>query len=243
MRSPIIGIPLEREQQYDERPRLVVNRAYIDAVERSGGVPLPIPVSGEAAQRALFERCDGLLLPGGADIDPRHYGEDVRADCSVRWDEEVDISHLRLGRWALDEDLPLLAICRGMELVNVLRGGTLWQDLTVQGATQAQHTGLDRVAIAHDIEVAPGTGLDRIAGARRLATNSLHHQAVRRLGEGLVASAWSPDGIVEALEDPDARFCIGIQSHPEELIEAQPWPAAVFAAFVAAAAGSEWPVG
>ncbi len=198
--------------------------AYAEAVRRAGVEPVlispdaPLPITG----------LDGLLISGGSDIDPARYGEEPHATTDSV-DRERDAMEAALIEQALAADLPLLAICRGLQLLNVVRGGTLVQHL--------ENTAMHRVkdlAEVHRIEVVPGTRLASIIGPASQVVNSRHHQAVGRLGQGLRVSATAPDGVVEALEDPLKRFVVAVQWHPEERIGIGAHDRALFEAFAAA---------
>jgi putative glutamine amidotransferase len=231
----IVGITLRPQAMPGTPPRYVQNRRYIEGLTAAGAVPLGIPpLAGERTLRALYDRCDALLLPGGPDVEPSRYAEEVRADCHVETAPELDAAELPLTRWALDDGRPILAICRGLQVLNVALGGTLWQDVVVQHAGQDGHDSEDRAALVHDVAVVPGTLLHRVVGADRLRVNSVHHQAVRELGRGLVVSARAGDGLVEGAELPD-RPVLGVQCHPEELAGGEAWAAALFGWLAAAA--------
>lgn len=238
----VVGITLRPQVADGTPPRYVQNRRYVDGLIAAGAVPLGIaPVADERTLRALYDRCDALLLPGGPDVEPRRYGEEPRADCHLSTAPELDAAELPLLRWALDEGRPLLAICRGLQVLNVALGGTLWQDIAVQQGGGAGHDGNDRAQPVHDVAVTPGTLLHRVVGVDTVRWNSVHHQAVRELGRGLVANAQAPDGVVEGAELPD-RPVLGVQCHPEELAASAPWARSLFgwlvdAAREAAAAG------
>jgi putative glutamine amidotransferase len=234
--GPLVGITLRPRRDGGQR-RLFQNAAYFDAVSASGGVPVGIPLlDDDDALRAVYERCDAVLLPGGPDVEPSHYGEETRADCDVDVEPELDHTELRLARWAAEDDRPLLGICRGAQLLNVALGGALWQDIAVQLGGDINHDRHDaeRHLLSHSIEVVDGTRLGAIAPAV-VQSNSLHHQAIRRLAASLTASAYSPDGLIEAVEGADSRFLLAVQSHPEELVSVQDWARRLFDEFVAAA--------
>jgi putative glutamine amidotransferase len=237
MTAPVVGITLRPQAGAPDRPpRLVQNRAYLDAIEAAGAIPLPLPLlRDEERMRVLYERCDALCLPGGPDVEPGRYGEEEGAGCEVETAAELDDAEMLLTRWLVADDRPTLAICRGIQVVNVALGGSLWQDLATQGATPVAHRREPRTALAHDVRVVPGTLLHRTLGVDALRVNSLHHQAIRRVGEGLQASGCSDDGLVEAVEMPDRRFLLGVQWHPEELVAEQVEARRLFAALVAAA--------
>jgi putative glutamine amidotransferase len=237
MTAPVVGITLRPQPGAPDRPpRLVQNRAYLDAIEAAGAIPLPVPLlRDEERMRALYDRCDALCLPGGPDIEPARYGEAVRDGCNVETAGELDDAELLLTRWLVADDRPTLAICRGIQVVNVALGGTLWQDITVQAASPAAHRVEPRGALAHRVHVEPGTLLHRTVGADTLQVNTLHHQAIRRVGEGLHVSGRADDGLVEAVEMPGMRFLLGVQWHPEELVAEQVEAGRLFAALVSAA--------
>jgi putative glutamine amidotransferase len=216
-----------------------LNRAYFDALESAGAIALPIPITHDADRlRFYFELLDGLLLPGGADVEPRRYGAVAREDCNLYVMPELDEVELTLARWAIADGLPVLGICRGIQVLNVACEGTLWQDVNVEGPTPNEHIEHDREPrdlLVHELEVEPGTLLARTLGETHLRVNSLHHQAIRDLGPSLKAVAHSPDGLVEGVELPDHEFVLGIQCHPEELSPKEKWAARLFAGLVEAA--------
>jgi putative glutamine amidotransferase len=239
-RPVVVGITLRPVTGEGHPERLVINRVYADALERAGAVPLGIPTLRDPEHAlALLEGCDGLLLPGGPDVGPDRYGEELRSDCRTEAVPDLDEVEVQLATRALLVDLPLLAICRGCQLLNVVRGGSLWQDVVVQGVGDAAHdgerAGTPRTAVVHPLAVEPGSLLAAVLGRAEVGVNSLHHQALCRLGEGLRAVGWSPDGLVEAVELPGRRFVVGLQCHPEEHSGSELWAARLFAAFVEAA--------
>ena len=202
MRAPVIGVAWLRPD-------------YRAALERAGAEVRELIPAQDGLPEAL-DRCDGVLLTGGADVDPAEYGEPIQHP-SV----EVDAYELALARAALERDLPLLAICRGAQVLNVAAGGTLVQDIPTQHPTTIAHS-IERPkdALVHDVILESGTGLaallhDRLSADGRMRVNSRHHQSVRDVAAGFVISAVAPDGIVEAIERPAARFCLGVQWHPE----------------------------
>ena len=236
---PVIGIPcLAAERAISHRPLYGNNQSYVRAVAQAGGIPLLLPPQFGAAQLAeLAERLDGLLLAGGEDVSPALYGEDAIPQCETPSPERDELE-LELTRWALDHDLPLLAICRGIQLLNVATGGTLYQDLPTQQPGAQRHAWSDhpRTHLAHEMLVAPGSPLAGILGSERLAVNSLHHQAIARLGAGVDVLARAPDGVIEAIAVEGHSFALGVQYHPEELAPTDPPSQRLFAAFVAASA-------
>jgi len=232
----IVGITLRPQAGAPDRPpRLVQNRAYLDAIEAAGAVPLPLPLLRDPDRlRALYECCDAVCLPGGPDVEPPLYGEEARAGCDISSEAELDTTEMLLTRWLLADDRPALAICRGIQVLNVALGGTLWQDIAVQGAGDPRHHDKRRTELIHDVQVERGSLLHRVLGRDRVRVNSLHHQAINRVGEGLSVSARSDDGLVEAVELPERRFLLGVQWHPEELVGEHDWAQRLFGALVAA---------
>lgn len=190
---------------------------YVASIEQSGGRARILEVS-ESPKKVLAE-IHGLLLTGGGDVDPVFYREERHP--SVHDAEPGrDEFELDLARRALDTDIPVLAICRGAQVLNVAAGGSLVQDIPSQVAGQLPHSvNTPKDHVAHDVTVATGTRLEAALGpAVSVGTcrvNSRHHQSVGRIGRGLVATATSPDGVIEAIEAPDAAFCLGVQWHPE----------------------------
>jgi putative glutamine amidotransferase len=177
----------------------------------------------ETPLRAIFERLDGLILSGGGDIQPTLFGEqDSGLLRSV--DEQRDQMELALARWALAEGLPLLAICRGIQVLNVATGGTLIQDIPTQVSDALSHssTGRPMDAVNHTVEVAVDSRLAALVGAGKLGVNTAHHQAVKAVGGGLIITARAPDGVIEAVEHSTHPFCVGVQWHPEAMVESQP---------------------
>jgi len=238
-RSPLIGLTLRTPAELHLPPVLARNRAYFDALEAAGATPVGISASlSEARLRELFDLCDGICLPGGPDVEPTLYGEETRADCSVETDPELDRAEMLLVRWALDGDKPLLAICRGAQVLNVALGGTLWQDVGTMRATDHDHYPVSsRGEVTHNIEVSPDSRLRTIAGGDVVDVNSMHHQAVRDLGDDLLISARAHDGLVEGVEHPGRRFVVGVQCHPEELYLERQWARRLFVDFVDATRG------
>ncbi len=232
----LIGVPLRPFAGTGFPPKLALNRAYFDALEAAGATTLPIPVlHDERHLRVLYDLIDGLLLPGGVDIEPRRYGAEPREDCHLNVMPELDDVDLKLATWAVADDLPVLGICRGIQTLNVACGGTLWQDLQVEGAATESHDRDPRDSLVHGLEIEPWSQLAHTLGATDIQVNSLHHQAIREVGGDLRAVARSTDGLIEGVEIPGHRFVLGIQCHPEELVRTEPWAVRLFEGFVAAA--------
>ncbi|MFN2569574.1 MAG: gamma-glutamyl-gamma-aminobutyrate hydrolase family protein [Candidatus Dormibacteria bacterium] len=237
--APIIAVTLGNEPRQGRAPQLAQHRSYFEALEREGAVPLGVPLlSDVGGLRRLYERCDGLLLPGGPDVAPELYAQVPDGSCGVYVDPPLDRVEMELLRWAIKDDRAVLGICRGLQLLNVCCGGTLWQDLRVQNGATLMHqpNGGRRVDLSHGLALEPDSRLHLILGSDHVEVNSLHHQGIRRLGNGLAVAGRSGDGLVEAVEMPDRRFVIALQSHPEELSGTPGWAELLFRAFVAAAA-------
>ena len=210
---PVVGITLGD----GDRPGYHSMREdYVRSVERSQAVPVVLPALRPEDAAALLDRLDGLVLSGGIDVDPALYGEAPHPKLG-RVDRHRDEFELALTREALARDLPLLAICRGQQVLNVATGGSLVQDIPseLKGAVTHDAPGR-RTRRSHTVEVTPGSKLGEILGEGTLSVNSFHHQAVDRLGKGLVVSARSSrDGVIEGVERPGAAFVVGVQWHPE----------------------------
>lgn len=232
---PIVAMPLRPDSNASPR-RVYQKRLYFDALEAAGALVLPLPLTPDEARiHALYEHCDAVCLPGGPDVAPERYGQTARDDCGVDSAPELDAVDFALARWAVSDGVPLLAICRGVQVLNVALGGTLWQDVArqVDGALCHRHEARD--ALVHPIDLTPGSRLRDVVGDRCVDVNSLHHQAIRDVAKSLAVTARAPDGLVEAVEHPNHLFVVGVQCHPEDLYAEYPWASRLFQAFVAAA--------
>ena len=214
MSVPLIGITSGTE------PVLpgfyILRHDYVRAVELSGGVPLVLAPAGAALHPALLSKLDGLVLTGGIDVTPLLYGKAAKrtvTDTSAERDE----FEVKLVLAALAHGLPILAICRGMQLLNVALGGTLVQDIRSETGSGVRHDDFarPRTDVAHTVSIRRGSRLHALLGLDEVEVNSLHHQAVDRLATPLVAAAFAPDGLIEAVEIPEERFVLGVQWHPE----------------------------
>ena len=233
----VAGIPLRPFSTGDFPPKLALNRTYFDSLEVAGCEIVPIPILRDVSRlRFHYELLDALVLPGGADVEPRRYGTVARDDCGLYMMPELDEAEFTLLRWAIADGMPVLAICRGIQVLNVACGGTLWQDLHVEGVTRVAHDREPRDALVHGLEIEPKSLLARALGVTHVQVNSLHHQAIRDLGAGLRAVATSDDGLIEGVELDDHRFVVGIQCHPEELAPKHDWARRLFKALVSAGA-------
>lgn len=190
---------------------------YESSIERAGGTVQVLPADADPA--ALLDGVDALVLSGGGDVDPRHYGEAPHATHTPA-EPGRDEFEIALVREAIARRMPLLAICRGIQVLNVAAGGSLVQDIPSQMPGALDHQ-VDATpsTIAHEVWVSTGSALARLMADRldgdSLLVNSRHHQAVKRLAPGFVSSATAPDGVIEAIERPDLPFCLGVQWHPE----------------------------
>jgi putative glutamine amidotransferase len=230
MARPVIGIctPLERARwsgprsraraQDPERDAFVLPRSFVDPIHRAGATALLLVPDDAlvAAPDEALDMLDGLLLAGGADVDPASYGAEQHA-LTVEPDPRRDAFEIALVRRALERDLPLLGICRGMQILNVARGGTLHQDLPeLLGHERHRQVAGSFEGADHDVRLEPGSLAARAAGEEHHATKSHHHQGVDRVGAGLKVTGLSDvDELVEAIEDPRRRFALGVQWHPE----------------------------
>ncbi len=217
------------------------NGNYPAALAASGALPIVIPLGlPEDALHAIFEQLDGLCLPGGGDVDPAYYAEERHAALGTV-DAPRDATELTLARWALAADLPVLGICRGIQLLNVAAGGSLYQDLPAQLPGAGRHdfklaeSPWERPV--HRVRMVEDSLLAAIFGTDELMTNSFHHQAVKQPGDGFLAVAWADDEVVEGIENRSRRFAVGVQWHPEGMYRTDHRSCKLFAAFVAAARG------
>lgn len=243
-RPPLVGVTGTTEI-IRGLPRVRVNEAYSRAVELAGMIPVVLPPFGDVRlASAAIRSLDGLLLTGGEDVDPARYGA-VRHEAVDAPHELRDATELALVTAARRQRTPLLAICRGLQIVNVALGGSLVQDLPSERPDASPHApGGPRDARVHDVQVDPGTRLAAAVGATQLRVNSSHHQAIDRLAAGLVVTARAPDGVVEGAETDDDWWMVGVQWHPEELVAtAEPWDRALFDAFRAAILSPPHPAG
>jgi len=239
---PVIGITCSYAVSVTEGTLRVSERneiglGYIRAVEYAGGAPLVLPyVQDSECIDRYMGLLDGLLLTGGVDVDPLLYGQEPHAEIG-NVDRSRDEMELELTRKALDGDVPIFAICRGIQVLNVAAGGTLYQDIAAeipQSTLRHSQKGAGWYA-SHTVDIQPDSRLHRIIGGITTRTNSFHHQAVRDLGKGFIATAQAKDCVIEAIESPTHRFALGVQYHPELMWERHPDALSLFTAFVKAA--------
>jgi putative glutamine amidotransferase len=222
---------------HGEPPRreMALGLTYLRAIEAAGGLPLVMPPLDLAAIDPLLDRLDGICLSGGPDLDPATYHERKHPEVGPV-EPELDHFELEVARHADTRGLPILAICRGLQAINIARGGTLHQHLPDRPGKHLNHRQKapgDRVT--HSVEISPDSQLYSLMRRKKVRVNSFHHQAVRKLGRGLRAVAWAPDGVIEGLEAPGRDFLVAVQWHAETLT-ARPEDAALFRGLVEAAA-------
>jgi putative glutamine amidotransferase len=217
-----IGLTLDAEPPggYSRLPWYAIRENYCAAIVRAGGLPIALPHQTDLAA-AYLDLLDGLVVTGGAfDLDPSLYGARER-HATVRTKEQRTAFEWAIARAALDRDLPVLGICGGQQLLNVILGGDLIQHIPDAVPDCLAHEQPNpRTEPGHAVDVVPGTLLHRIGGCERLEVNSAHRQAAGAIGPGVVVSGRAPDGVIEAIEVPGRRFCVGVQWHPEYAISA-----------------------
>lgn len=220
--KPLIGITCGTFRDKPWCPPIHGHRqTYIDSVVVGGGAPFLLPLVDElAVLRALYERIDGLLLSGGHDVDPRQYGEEPIPELGTV-DELRDRVELQLALWAAEEGKPILGICRGMQVLNVALGGSLYQDIPRQLSNEIVHDGSyaceDWAAMIHDLRLEPASQAAQLLGPDPFPINSLHHQALKTIAPQLQPVGWATDGVVEVIEGRNEHFMMGVQCHPEAL--------------------------
>lgn len=246
---PLIGVPTQTLQAIDGIPEglphsWVMNHRYFTALTFVGAAPVMIPLlaNDEDSLRSMYDRLDGIFLAGGVDVDPTAYKED-KLDVCGRTDPDRDTVELMLAKWAIEDGKPLLGVCRGMQVINVACGGSLIQDVEHESPRFLKHDyfptqGFARDFLAHDATVKSGTTLESIFQSENIQVNSMHHQGIKRLGDGLIASVNAPDGLIEGLEGTSEDYLIGVQWHPEMLVETDPGTRRLFESFVEAARNS-----
>ena len=215
MGKPLIGITtyvVPAKWSYWDLEAALVPAAYVQAVEAAGGRPLLVPPSMEAIEETL-DGLDGLVFSGGSDLDPSYYGQEPHEE-TLGVVPQRDEAELGLLRSALERDMPVLAICRGSQVLNVARGGDLVQHLPDVVGHESHKHDPPGVFADHDVELVDGTRVQSLLGDRA-PVKSHHHQGLGRLGEGLRESARADDGTIEAVEDPSQRFAVGVLWHPE----------------------------
>lgn len=239
MHVPIVGLAAYSRKLAGGSSQFVGNLpTYINALQDAGAIVLLLPASENSNHiTRMLDVIDGLVLPGGNDVDPAMYSEAAHQQLgSIR--PERDRFEIALVRDALERDMPVLGICRGMQVLNVALGGSLYQDIPSQYATSIEHDQeeSDRDHIVHSIELTAGSQLHQFLHTRTLQANSMHHQAINCPGQGVVVTGKAPDGIIEAIEVAQHRFAIAVQYHPEEMYAFDAQARGIFTSFVAASA-------
>ena len=236
---PLIGITTARIQ--NPSTGWQYNRAYvaiIQSVADAGGLPILIPVSvNDDVLREIYARVDGVLLPGGGDVDPAYFHAEKHPKTGES-DDARDHAEISVAQWAVADDLPVFGICRGHQVLNVALGGTLIQDIPAQIGTSVIHDfpeDIPRGNPAHPVQIDPSSRLAGILGTTSPVVNSLHHQSVEMAAPGTCVTAYAPDGVVEALEMPDKHFVLSVQWHPEDMYPDSDAMKRLFRAFVEAA--------
>ncbi len=240
---PVIGLISRRDQsaRWSGYELYAQGLAYARALALAGGAPIIIPLDlGEDAWRRIYERIDGLLFPGGVDVDPAYYHEE-RHPRLGQVDEALDQAELTFARWALDDHMPVLAICRGIQLLNVAAGGTLYQDLPSQRPDAFPHAcsapTYPREYRAHSVQVTSSSRIASAMGTQTAMVNSRHHQAVKDVAPGFDITALAPDDVIEGIERRNAHYAVGVQWHPESLAANDPQMLGLFRALVEASRG------
>lgn len=219
-RAPVIGITSSFVRQTLNSEGVYIHHDYHRAVLAAGGIPVILPPVPLKFIPSYLEMCDGFILSGGEDVDPMHYGQSPHEKLGAVFSER-DEFELRLTASILKQKKPLFAICRGLQLLNVALGGTLWQDIPSQTNSSILHSqSIHRSVPVHQVTFAGHSRLAKIIQNTTLDVNSLHHQGIDILGKGLTAVGHSPDDLIEAVEMEGDVFVIGVQWHPESMV---PW--------------------
>jgi putative glutamine amidotransferase len=230
---PIVGVICGFDRSQD---CYVTHEANVEVLYELGARPLLLTYVDDPSDDALWEVLDGVLLTGGQDCDPALYG--ARHHPAIKRDvPERDEFELQMIDQSLQRGVPTLGICRGMQMLNIAKGGTLYAHTRASLPQVRDHRDGTQLELpCHSVEIVPGTWLSHVVGAQTISVNSLHHQAVRELGGDIISSAVSPDGLIEAIEYPHHRFMVGVQWHPERMWRSDDTSRKILAAFVAATA-------
>jgi len=244
MTRPVIGVATQTlDPVPGELPACwIMGQRYVNALRSAGAVPWIIPLIPDdlATLREIYDRLDGVFLTGGVDVDPARYGE-PRAEYCGRVDPPRDAVEIELIRWAMADKKPILAVCRGIQVVNVALGGSLYQDVSKQRPDAMKHDHFPtkenpaRDILVHTVESQRDSRLGEYLGASPVMVNSMHHQAIKQLARGLVVTATAPDGVIEAVEGANGQYLVAVQWHPEELVERDAGQRRLFESFIDAA--------
>lgn len=238
MKTPLIGITTYRTDNPYGNPILALGENYVQALSQAGSLPVMVPLGLPDNQLdALLTRLDGILFSGGGDMDPLIFGDEMTPKVNGV-DPDRDRVEMQSVKTAVSEGVPFLGICRGLQVINVALGGTLYTHVEDQHPQALKHDfypDWPRNHLPHTVQIAPESHLAAILGTTEPGVNSLHHQGVRDLAPGLQAMAYAPDGLIEAFEMPEHPFGLAVQWHPEWLQELAPMRA-LFRAFVEVAA-------
>lgn len=236
--QPVIGI-ITKSDSFEENhklPRYSVLKQYVTALSRFGAAVMLIPPQDSASLKTCFKRLNGLLLAGGSDLGLTV--EDASSCYDKNFDIERDRAEIQITKMALEKDIPVLGICRGMQLLNVVKGGSICQDIESSFPDALRHTSdwWSKERVFHPVDILPGTILSSLTNTNRTMVNGNHHQCVNLLGDDIVPSAVAPDGVVEAIECSPKHYVLGIQWHPEWLLEdGEKLSMEIFSSFVTAA--------
>ncbi len=232
---PVIGISASRSE---EQRRLSLSETYLNAVNRAGGMPLVFPssITDEDAIDEMLDLVDGVLLSGGIDVHPRNFGEEIMPGCGAI-DETRDAFELTLTRRAIERGMPVLGICRGIQVLAIALGGTIFQDIESQlGISNSEHRHEPIEDYKHAVRFKEGSLFERITGTTLMLTNSMHHQSVKDAGDKLIIEGITMDGIIEAVSMAGNEAVLGVQFHPECLESFSDPAARIFTYFVGKAA-------
>jgi putative glutamine amidotransferase len=249
---PLVGITTQSLQAIDGIPEglpasVVMNQRYYHAAAVAGAAPALIPLMDDLETlRSIYERMDGILIPGGVDLDPSTFGEQPH-ELLGRIDPARDRVEIQLVKWAVEDRKPVLGLCRGLQVINVALGGTLYQDLEAEFPNAIKHDyfpnfGFSRDHLAHPVSVEAGSRLRHALRDASVPVNSMHHQGIKAPASSLVVSATAPDGLIEAAELPNDSFVVGVQWHPEVFELSEPSTGILFRDFVQAAASGQFTI-